>query len=204
MHVIVALSSHKDLQVFMPGGQHTLSLFAWAGLMNIQAMFQNDPNHQDWTGRRHKSHLEAFEATLMGLYPEVAGKVMGKLKVWLARVQPHEEGTRRRMNIPVRRDVWEPSVGGGAAPGVAFQPVTSDIRHEVMYAQPEGAGFPVNGGPLLPMTGYEFPTPHLAPATGMPPVVPFLGEFTAQEMAAFETWWFDMLDVDAGEAAGTS
>jgi hypothetical protein len=201
MQVIVNLSSYKDLQPFMPGCNHTLSVFAWAGLMNIQALFKHDGSEGDWTGRRHRSHLESFEGILMRLYPEVAGKLIRQLKEWVAHVQPHVE--TRKMEHQ-ERNVWD------AAPaGNGYQMATSDLRHQPAfdYGQeyPQLATFPAGGsvGLLLPppmdFAGNAFG------GNGMPSGLPFLGEFSAQEMAAFEAWWFDMLEVDGTPSgAGTS
>jgi hypothetical protein len=205
MQVVVNLSSYKDLQVFMPGCNHTLSMFAWAGLMNIQALFKHDPNAHDWTGRRHKNHLDSFEATLSRLYPTTAGKVMSRLKEWVAKVKPHEAG---RGQLDQERNPWESSGGAGGSGNGAFYPATSDLRHQsgpaVDYGleYPPLSTFPAGGNiGLLPPTdflGNGFGTG----GDGMPAAVPFLGEFTAQEMAAFEAWWFDMLEVDGTPSTG--
>lgn len=206
MQVIVNLSSCKDLQVFMPGCNHTLSIFAWAGLMNIQALFKHDSNDQDWTGRRHKSHLDSFETTIAGLYPTITGVIMPRLKAWVARVKPHEEA---RGHLPQSRNAWEPSAGGASGTGNgAFHPATSDLRHQPAPAldygieyPPSLSTFPAGGNVgLLPPPGTDFA--GLGSGGGMPAAVPFLGEFTAQEMAAFEAWWFDMLEVDGTPSTG--
>ncbi|KAI5448870.1 hypothetical protein NCC49_006057 [Naganishia albida] len=206
MQVIVNLSAYKDLQPSMPGCNHTLSIFAWAGLMNIQALFKHDPNAHDWTGRRHRSHLESFEGGMINLFPDVAGRVMRQLKDWVARVQPHVE-TRKLEHKET--NVWDASVGGNGS----YQTATSDLRHQPSafnYPQeyPPLATFPPTGSiGLLPPPPADF-TVHGFPSgstTGMPSGLPFLGEFTAQEMAAFEAWWFDMLEVDGTPSgAGTS
>lgn len=186
VQVITSLSTCKDLQVHLTGHQHVLCVVAWLGLINIQAMFKHN-NDQDWTGRRHVNHLEAFEETLTRLYPDIAGALFRRVKVNVARIKPAPRS-------PPRKDPWEGSSVNGSA---MHTHATSDIRHHPPLAG-NGYEWPPSAIPDAPL-GSTSLAPDLGAALLPGAQMPFLGdlgEFSAAEMAAFETWWFDMLDGD--------
>ncbi|KAJ9116981.1 hypothetical protein QFC22_004639 [Naganishia vaughanmartiniae] len=99
MQLIVSLTSHRDLQPLMPGGNHVLSICAWAGLLHIQAMFTGHANHE-WTGRMHASHLVTFEDTVRKIHPGHAGSLMDALRDSMKIVPPRQDSDPPRKRGP--------------------------------------------------------------------------------------------------------
>ena len=188
VQIITGLSTCKDLQQRWTGPQHVVCFIAYLGLINVQAMFKNN-NHQDWTGRRHVNHLEAFEETLSRLYPEIAEVFFQRVKAGVARIQPVQDST------PVRADPW---IGSSVNGSGSHTHATSDIRHHPPLPNhshdwppsTDTSTFPLRSTSLAPDLGAA-----LIPGAQMS-FMGELGEFSAAEMAAFETWWFNMLDSD--------
>jgi hypothetical protein len=169
----------------MTGHQHVVCVIAWMGLINIQAMFKHTNDH-DWTGRRHVNHLETFAETLTWLYPDVAGVVIRRVKASIPTIEPVKPSS------PGQQNPWDLA----SVNGTGIQPhATSDIRH---HPPPAGPSYDWPQ-PAIPANAPLGPTsidPELGAVLMPGAQMPFLGEFTAAEMAAFETWWFDMLDGD--------
>jgi hypothetical protein len=253
MHLIVSLTSYRDLQPFMPGGNHVASICAWAGLIHIQAMFKGHAD-AEWTGRKHASHLVTFEETMRKLHPGHAGTLIDVLKDSIKHVRPRHENKPPRpdpdlINATLHNDpippgpsaaTWNfPATNSGsntASRGMASSSLqmhnsVSNLRHQQYPPSPTLPPYGI--GPqdsLGSIDGYETNHPvastSYAPAlSGFPEMdnnapffessvsttqavsgaqmMPFLGEFTSAEMQAFETWWFEMLNVDGTpEGAG--
>ncbi|KAJ9113867.1 hypothetical protein QFC19_000060 [Naganishia cerealis] len=104
MKLIVALTSYQDLQLLMPGGNHVLSICAWAGLLHIQAQFKGHAE-DEWTGRRHASHLVTFEETVRKIHPGHAGPIIDRYKNFLKHVTPgHNHDSPQRGQSDDRAD----------------------------------------------------------------------------------------------------
>ncbi|KAJ9101796.1 hypothetical protein QFC21_003135 [Naganishia friedmannii] len=106
MQLIVSLTSYRDLQPFMPGGNHVISICAWAGLLHIQAMFKGHADIE-WTGRKHASHLVTFEETARKLHPGHAGTLLDVLKDFLKHVQSRQRPSSD-INAAVHNDTIPP------------------------------------------------------------------------------------------------
>ncbi|GHJ86544.1 hypothetical protein NliqN6_2946 [Naganishia liquefaciens] len=189
VQLVTGLSNCKDLQERWHVSQHVVCFISYLGLIHVQAMFKHT-NHQDWTGRRHVNHLEAFEETLTRLYPEIAGGFFQKGKASVERIQPHQDPA------PVRVDPWS---GSNANASGSHTHATSDVRHHLPQPVNYSQDWPPSADGYITLLSSTSLAPDLQAALMPGASMSYVGEsgeFSADEMAAFETWWFNMMDSD--------